>query len=92
MSDLNLGTSRRNLDWVHRLIFITRNLWLAIKGLSPRSFVTWIICSGAVLGVCMRKLVFYPEIVGFIEEEKEKFPTVKVNYAYNSPPKADVVG
>lgn len=35
----------------------------------------------------MRKLVFYPEIVGFIEEEKEKFPTVKVNYVYNSPPK-----
>ncbi|WOH08010.1 hypothetical protein DCAR_0727446 [Daucus carota subsp. sativus] len=46
-----------------------------------------IIYSGAVLEVCMRKLVFYPEIVGFIEEEKEKFPTVKVNYAYNSPPK-----
>lgn len=46
-----------------------------------------VIYSGAVLEVCMRKLVFYPEIVGFIEEEKEKFPTVKVNYAYNSPPK-----
>ncbi|KAK1391103.1 selenoprotein F [Heracleum sosnowskyi] len=46
-----------------------------------------IIYSGAVLEVCMRKLVFYPEIVGFIEEEKEKFPTVKVNYVYNSPPK-----
>lgn len=35
----------------------------------------------------MRKLVFYPELVGFIEEEKDKFPTVKVQYAYNSPPK-----
>ncbi|KAG5530489.1 hypothetical protein RHGRI_025441 [Rhododendron griersonianum] len=43
--------------------------------------------SGAVLEVCMRKLVFYPEIVGFIEEEKEKFPSVKVQYAFNSPPK-----
>ncbi|CAL5348081.1 unnamed protein product [Camellia sinensis] len=43
--------------------------------------------SGAVLEVCMRKLVFYPEIVGFIEEEKEKFPSVKVQYVFNSPPK-----
>ncbi|PSS35734.1 Selenoprotein like, Sep15/SelM redox protein [Actinidia chinensis var. chinensis] len=43
--------------------------------------------SGAILEVCMRKLVFYPEIVGFIEEEKEKFPSVKVQYAFNSPPK-----
>ncbi|GMH18220.1 hypothetical protein Nepgr_020061 [Nepenthes gracilis] len=43
--------------------------------------------SGAVLEVCMRKLVFYPEVVGFIEEEKDKFPTVKVQYAFNSPPK-----
>ncbi|GLT34941.1 hypothetical protein SLA2020_094290 [Shorea laevis] len=43
--------------------------------------------SGATIEVCMRKLVFYPEIVGFIEEEKDKFPTVKVQYDYNSPPK-----
>ncbi|GAV82616.1 Sep15_SelM domain-containing protein [Cephalotus follicularis] len=43
--------------------------------------------SGALLEVCMRKLVFYPELVGFIEEEKDQFPTVKVQYAYNSPPK-----
>ncbi|XP_044499505.1 selenoprotein F-like [Mangifera indica] len=43
--------------------------------------------SGAILEVCMRKLVFYPEIVGFIEEEKDKFPTVKVQYVFNSPPK-----
>ncbi|KAJ4723692.1 15 kDa selenoprotein-like [Melia azedarach] len=43
--------------------------------------------SGAILEVCMRKLVFYPEIVGFIEEEKDKFPTVKVEYVFNSPPK-----
>lgn len=46
-----------------------------------------VIYSGAILEVCMRKLVFYPEIVGFIEEEKEKFPSVKVQYAFNSPPK-----
>ncbi|KAM7464927.1 hypothetical protein LguiB_012489 [Lonicera macranthoides] len=46
-----------------------------------------VIYSGAVLEVCMRKLVFYPEIVGFIEEEKEKFPSVKVQYVFNSPPK-----
>lgn len=35
----------------------------------------------------MRKLVFYPEIVGFIEEEKDQFPTFKVQYLFNSPPK-----
>ncbi|XP_028780121.1 selenoprotein F [Neltuma alba] len=43
--------------------------------------------SGAFLEVCMRKLVFYPEIVGFIEEEKDQFPSVKVQYVFNSPPK-----
>ncbi|KAK7400862.1 hypothetical protein VNO78_12170 [Psophocarpus tetragonolobus] len=43
--------------------------------------------SGAVLEVCMRKLVFYPEIVSFIEEEKDQFPSVKVQYVFNSPPK-----
>ncbi|KAI4371416.1 hypothetical protein MLD38_019655 [Melastoma candidum] len=43
--------------------------------------------SGAILEVCMRKLVFYPEIVGFIEEEKEQFPSFKVQYVFNSPPK-----
>ncbi|WJZ88265.1 hypothetical protein VitviT2T_007583 [Vitis vinifera] len=43
--------------------------------------------SGAILEVCMRKLVFYPEVVGFIEEEKDKFPSVKVQYLFNSPPK-----
>ncbi|KAI8003419.1 Selenoprotein F [Camellia lanceoleosa] len=42
--------------------------------------------SGAVLEVCMRKLVFYPEIVGFIEEEKEKFLLSKFNM-YSIPPK-----
>ncbi|KAK1293936.1 hypothetical protein QJS10_CPA16g00124 [Acorus calamus] len=42
---------------------------------------------GAILEVCMRKLVFYPEVVGFIEEEKDQFPAVKVQYAYSSPPK-----
>ncbi|VFQ81443.1 unnamed protein product [Cuscuta campestris] len=46
-----------------------------------------VVYAGAILEVCMRKLVFYPEIVGFIEEEKDKFPSVKVQYAYNSPPK-----
>lgn len=43
--------------------------------------------SGAILEVCMRKLVFYPEIVAFIEEEKDQFPALKVQYAYASPPK-----
>ncbi|CAN6580534.1 unnamed protein product [Malus baccata var. baccata] len=48
---------------------------------------TKITYSGAILEVCMRKLVFYPEIVGFIEEEKDRFPSVKVQYIFNSPPK-----
>ncbi|CAI0390091.1 unnamed protein product [Linum tenue] len=43
--------------------------------------------SGAVLEVCMRKLVFYPEIVGFIEEDKDQFSSIKVQYSFNSPPK-----
>ncbi|XP_071690015.1 uncharacterized protein [Rutidosis leptorrhynchoides] len=46
-----------------------------------------IMYSGAVLEVCMRKLVFYPEVVSFIEDEKEKFPSVKVQYSFNAPPK-----
>ncbi|GMI78655.1 hypothetical protein HRI_001534800 [Hibiscus trionum] len=50
-------------------------------------YVSKIKYSGAILEVCMRKLVFYPEIVGFIEEEKSKFPSVKVQYLFNSPPK-----
>ncbi|KAK9932287.1 hypothetical protein M0R45_019530 [Rubus argutus] len=49
--------------------------------------MTKITYSGAILEVCMRKLVFYPEIVGFIEEEKDRFPSVKVQYIFNSPPK-----
>lgn len=48
---------------------------------------TKITYSGAILEVCMRKLVFYPEIVGFIEEEKDRFSSVKVQYIFNSPPK-----
>ncbi|XP_008788184.2 selenoprotein F [Phoenix dactylifera] len=43
--------------------------------------------SGAILEVCMRKLVFYPEVVSFIDEEKDEFPYIKVQYAYGSPPK-----
>ncbi|XP_020575028.1 selenoprotein F [Phalaenopsis equestris] len=43
--------------------------------------------SGAILEVCMRKLVFYPDVVAFIEEEKDQFPSVKVQYVYASPPK-----
>ena len=47
--------------------------------------------SGAILEACMRKLVFYPEIVGFIEEEKDKFPTVKSSIFFNSPPQLVVL-
>ncbi|XP_047332406.1 selenoprotein F [Impatiens glandulifera] len=43
--------------------------------------------SGAILEVCMRKLVFYPEVVNFIEEDKDSLHSVKVQYMFNSPPK-----
>ncbi|KAL5719690.1 hypothetical protein ACHQM5_012437 [Ranunculus cassubicifolius] len=43
--------------------------------------------SGAIIEVCNRKLVFYPEIVGFLEEEKDQFPYIKIQYMFNSPPK-----
>ncbi|KAF0920494.1 hypothetical protein E2562_035387 [Oryza meyeriana var. granulata] len=43
--------------------------------------------SGAIIEVCMRKLVFYPEVVGFIEEDKDDFPYVEARYVYGSPPK-----
>ncbi|CAJ1939338.1 unnamed protein product [Sphenostylis stenocarpa] len=48
---------------------------------------TKITYSGALLEVCMRKLVFYPEVVSFIEEEKDQFPSVQVQYVFNAPPK-----
>jgi hypothetical protein len=35
----------------------------------------------------MRKLVFYPEVVGFLEEDKDDFPYVETRYSYGSPPK-----
>jgi len=35
----------------------------------------------------MRKLVFYPEVVGFLEEDKNDFPYVEARYSYGSPPK-----
>ncbi|GJV40043.1 selenoprotein F [Tanacetum coccineum] len=50
-------------------------------------YTSKIIYSGAVLEVCMRKLVFYPKVVNFIGDEKDKFPSVKVQYAFNAPPK-----
>ncbi|GJM92218.1 hypothetical protein PR202_ga08660 [Eleusine coracana subsp. coracana] len=43
--------------------------------------------SGAIVEVCMRKLVFYPEVVGFLEEDKDDFPYVEARYSYGSPPK-----
>jgi len=43
--------------------------------------------AGAILEVCMRKLVFYPDLLSFIEEEQDDFPSVHVQYIYGSPPK-----
>ncbi|GJS14665.1 selenoprotein F, partial [Tanacetum coccineum] len=62
---------------------IAENAVLRIPMSTPARYVSnpyglQIIYSGAVLEVCMRKLVFYPEVVNFIEDEKDKFPSVKV--------------
>ncbi|KAM3334388.1 hypothetical protein ACQJBY_029046 [Aegilops geniculata] len=57
--------------------YTTLDLWDAFK----------LVYSGAIIEVCMRKLVFYPEVVGFLEEDKDDFPYVESRYAYGSPPK-----
>ena len=49
--------------------------------------ISKLVYSGAIIEVCMRKLVFYPEVVGFLEEDKDNFPYVESRYAYGSPPK-----
>ncbi|GJT13924.1 selenoprotein F [Tanacetum coccineum] len=41
-------------------------------------YTSKIIYSGAVLEVCIRKLVFYPEVVNFIEDEKDKYVPPKL--------------
>lgn len=53
----------------------------------PVCFLLQLTFSGAIIEVCMRKLVFYPEIVGFLEEDKDDFPYVEARYVYGSPPK-----
>ncbi|KAL5990923.1 hypothetical protein ACLOJK_011828 [Asimina triloba] len=61
-----------------------RHLIEITSDLTPSETVAY---SGAILEVCMRKLVFYPEVVAFIEEEKDQFPSLKVQYVYASPPR-----
>ncbi|RWW31200.1 hypothetical protein GW17_00004186 [Ensete ventricosum] len=56
------------------------HVWLTLKRLQVRF-------SGAILEVCMRKLMFYPEVAAFIEEAKDEFSYVKFKYAYASLPK-----
>ncbi|MCO5604464.1 hypothetical protein L7F22_058630 [Adiantum nelumboides] len=43
--------------------------------------------SGAILEVCMRKLVFYPNVQSFIEDDLQEYSNIKVQYRYGSPPK-----
>ncbi|KAJ7538399.1 hypothetical protein O6H91_11G046300 [Diphasiastrum complanatum] len=43
--------------------------------------------SGAILEVCMRKLVFYRNVEAFIEKSLAQFPLVDVNYRFGSSPK-----
>ncbi|KAK1668902.1 hypothetical protein QYE76_057061 [Lolium multiflorum] len=49
--------------------------------------ISKLVFSGAIIEVCMRKLVFYPEVVGFLEGDKDDFPFVETRSAYGSPPK-----
>ncbi|KAM0896742.1 hypothetical protein ACQ4PT_023015 [Festuca glaucescens] len=49
--------------------------------------VSKLVFSGAIIEVCMRKMVFYPEVVGFLEGDKDDFPYVETQYSYGSPPK-----
>ncbi|KAK7345966.1 hypothetical protein VNO80_20479 [Phaseolus coccineus] len=42
---------------------------------------------GALLEVCMKKLVSYPEVASFIEDKNHQFPSVKVCDVLKSPPK-----
>jgi len=43
--------------------------------------------SGAVLEICMRKVMFYPNIQTFIDDRLGEFPEVDVKYRFGAPPK-----
>lgn len=43
--------------------------------------------AGAVLEICLRKVMFYPNIQTFIDEKLSNFPEVDVKYRYGAPPK-----
>lgn len=42
---------------------------------------------GAILEVCMRRLMYFPEISDFVENYAPKFSALQVRYRYNSSPK-----
>ncbi|KAG0586037.1 hypothetical protein KC19_2G058700 [Ceratodon purpureus] len=41
----------------------------------------------AVLEICLRKVMFYPNIQTFIDEKLSDFPEVSVKYRFGAPPK-----
>lgn len=43
--------------------------------------------AGAILEVCTRKLVFYPNVQSLLEDDLHQYPSLKVQYRYGSPPK-----
>lgn len=43
--------------------------------------------AGAVLEICMRKVMFYPNIQTFIDDKMSDFPDVDVQYRFGAPPK-----
>lgn len=43
--------------------------------------------AGAVLEICLRKVMFYPNIQIFIDDKLSEFPEVDVKYRFGAPPK-----
>lgn len=43
--------------------------------------------SGALLEICMRKVMFYPNIQTFIDDKLGEFPEVDVKYRFGAPPR-----
>lgn len=43
--------------------------------------------AGAVLEICMRKVMFYPNIQTFIDDKLSQFPDVDVQFRFGAPPK-----
>lgn len=43
--------------------------------------------AGAVLEICLRKVMFYPNVQTFIDDKLIEFPEVDMQYRFGAPPK-----